>query len=122
MRTKCFDCGRIIDNYQEPKHPPPKCPVCDGLLRPDVVWFGESLPHDALSYAFSAAQACDIFFSVGTSSLVHPAASLPLEAVEKGITTVEINPERTPLSPNATYVLSGSSGVVLPALVEAVWP
>lgn len=122
MRTKCYDCGRIITDYPQAQNPPPHCPVCDGLLRPDVVWFGESLRYEVLSSAFSAAQECDIFFSIGTSALVQPAASLPLEAVEKGILAVEINPQNTPLTPYMTYVLSGPSGIVLPELVRATWP
>ncbi len=122
MRTKCFDCGRNIDSYSEPDHSPPRCPVCGGMLRPDVVWFGESLSYKALSTAFAAVRICEIFFSIGTSSVVQPAASLPLEAFEKDILTVEINPGYTPLSPYMTYVLSGASGIILPELVHATWP
>ena len=122
MRTKCFDCGVIVDDYRDPKQPPPRCTVCHGLLRPDVVWFGESLPYEVLSNAFAVTRACDIFFSIGTSSVVQPAASLPFEALKRGALTVEINPVRTPLSPYITYVLSGTSGAVLPDLVQATWP
>ena len=117
-RTKCFDEGDIIDSWPPITEIPPRCPRCGGLLRPDVVWFGESLPQKALHTAFTAAEQCDLFLSIGTSSVVQPAASLPLVALEQGITTVEINPNPTPLSARATYVLPGSSGQILPVLLE----
>lgn len=121
-RTKCFNCDRTVDAWEETADPPPHCPHCNGLLRPDVVWFGEGLPQAALARAFAAAVQCDVFFSVGTSSVVQPAASLPVEAMRHGIPTVEINPQETPLTVRMTYVLTGASGVVLPALVAAAWP
>jgi NAD-dependent deacetylase len=122
MRIKCFSCNQTVDEYQETDDNPPRCPYCDGLLRPDVVWFGENLPQNSLARALSAAHQCDLFLSIGTSSVVHPAASLPIEAMELGTSTVEINPDRTPLTSHMTYVIAGPSGVVLPALVHATWP
>lgn len=77
---------------------PPHCPRCDALARPDVVWFGESLPGAALEAAYGAAQHCQIMLVIGTSALVQPAASLPLLALRRGARVVEINPEPTPLS------------------------
>jgi len=122
MRIKCYNCNQAVDEYQETDDNPPHCPYCDGLLRPDVVWFGENLPQNSLARALSAAHQCDLFLSIGTSSVVHPAASLPIEAMELGTSTVEINPDRTPLTSHMTYVLAGPSGVVLPELVHAAWP
>jgi hypothetical protein len=90
-------------------------------VRPDVVWFGEQLPAQALEAAWAAARNCDIFLSVGTSSLVQPAASLPLAAVESGAVLVEINPGETPLSPHAHYRLRGPAGSLLPQLLRAAW-
>ena len=121
-RTKCFDEGTIVTSWPETDEMPPHCPHCHGLLRPDVVWFGEQLPQDALSRAIEAARRSDVFFSVGTSALVQPAASLPLEAVQSGAVTVEINLQPTPISRYMDHVLSGPAGEVLPALVKAVWP
>ncbi len=121
MRTKCFNCDRVVDDFEETGDTPPHCPFCTGLLRPDVVWYGENLPHDLLSRALSAAQRCDLFLSIGTSSVVYPAASLPLEARQHGASTVEINPDQTPLTAQMNYVLAGPSGVVLPELLRAVW-
>ncbi len=121
MRIKCSSCQSIAEDFDEPESSPPHCIHCHGFLRPDVVWFGENLPRQALARAFSAAQTCDIFFSVGTSSVVQPAASLPVEALENGTTVVEINPQQTPLTPYMTFVLEGPSGVVLPQLIQTTW-
>lgn len=94
------------------------CPSCGSPLRPDVVWFGEPLPAAELQAASEAARSCDFFLGVGTSGLVYPAASLPYQALERGATVVEVNPDRTPLSAHASYSLRGSAGEVLPRLVE----
>jgi len=121
MRTKCYENGRLINSWSETDEVPPRCPHCGGMLRPDVVWFGESLPYAALETAVSSAQSCDIFFSIGTSSLVQPAASLPIEAIQAGGVTIEINPQPTPLTSHVDYALAGSAGSILPALVTAAF-
>ena len=76
----------------------PRCPDCGHLLRPDVVWFGESLDEATLSAAIGAAEGADVCLVVGTSAVVHPAASLPLVTRQAGGVIVEVNPEPTPLS------------------------
>ncbi len=121
-RSKCFREGVIVTEWAETGAVPPRCPHCGDLLRPDVVWFGESLPQKILEQTIAAASQCDILFSVGTSGLVHPAASLPLLAREHGAITVEINPQRTPLTPHMSYHLAAPSGELLPELVAAAWP
>ncbi len=121
-RTICFEDGKLVESWPETEDVPPHCPRCGGLLRPDVVWFGEGLPQQALSTAFEAAESCDLFLSIGTSALVQPAASLPVIALQKGAVAVEINPNPTPLTSHVTYALSGPSGQLLPRLVEAAWP
>jgi NAD-dependent deacetylase len=121
QRTICSSEQRVVREWQETGHVPPLCPDCGAPLRPDVVWFGEMLPRSALALAVQAAQACDVFFSIGTSSLVEPAASLPLEALERGAVLVEINPQPTPLSAQARHVLRGPAGEVLPELLRLVW-
>jgi NAD-dependent deacetylase len=93
---------------------PPHCPRCGALARPDVVWFGESLPGPALEAAFGAAQRCQVMLVIGTSALVQPAASLPLMAVQRRATLVEINPEPTPLSEYAAQVIRHPAAVALP--------
>jgi len=121
MRTKCSDCGMVVSQFDDTNPGPPRCASCPGFLRPDVVWFGENLPQKSLSRARNAARKCDIFLSVGTSSVVHPAALLPVEALRRGVFTIEVNPERTPLSSSMTFVLAGPSGTVLPKLVRSTW-
>ena len=119
LRTKCSVEGAAVEDYDEGEGPP-LCPSCGAPLRPDVVWFGEMLPYDALEAASEAARASDLFLSVGTSSLVYPAAALPFEALENGATLVEINPDRTPLTLHADYALNGQAGEVLPELFQAL--
>lgn len=121
-RTKCFEDGRIVESWLETGDVPPRCPDCGGLLRPDVVWFHESLPQAALSQAVAASQNCDLFFSIGTSALVQPAASLAHEAQRYGAVVVEINLEPTPLTRHADFALHGPAGVILPRLVEQAFP
>jgi NAD-dependent deacetylase len=113
--------GRRVRDWKQSDELPPRCPQCGAYLRPDVVWYGENLPAAALDEAMSAAREGQVFFSIGTSSLVQPAASLPLHALENGALLVEINPQQTPLSEMAHFCLRGASGRVLPALIEAVW-
>ncbi len=117
-RTICVDNRHLVNTL--PKGVPPHCPHCNGLLRPDVVWFGEALPNNALQQARTAVNHCDILFSIGTSSLVQPAASLPFEAHDAHL--VEINPDKTPLTSYVHFALHGKAGEVLPHLVELAWP
>ena len=121
-RTKCSECGRPAETASNTEEELPRCPACNGLLRPDVVWFGESLPGGALEAAFRAARQADVFLSIGTSAVVEPAASLPVVALQAGAVLVEINPEPTPVSQLAHHTLSGPSGQVLPKLVRQAWP
>jgi NAD-dependent deacetylase len=121
-RVKCFDEGRAVTAWSDTGVVPPRCPHCGGLLRPDVVWFGEALPAAALEAALAAAEQCDLFLAVGTSGVVQPAAMLPLRARQSGAALVEVNLESTPLSDYATYSLCGPAGRLLPALLAATWP
>jgi len=122
MRTRCAAKGHIVSTWQDTKVPP-RCDGCNcnGYLRPDVVWFGESLPMFALQKAEQVAAQCDVLLSVGTSGLVYPAAGLPDIALQEGATVVEINPQATPLTTRASYALQTTSAVALPALLTAVW-
>lgn len=118
-RIICSRTRQPADRWQEtdgvPLHP-----VTGARLRPDVVWFGESLPEQALHAAERAAREADVFFSVGTSSLVWPAAGLAHLAKRAGAVLVEVNPGETPLSEHADHVLRGPSGQVLPELLAAL--
>ncbi len=119
-RTKCFEEGVIVETWPPTDDVPPPCPHCGGYLRPDVVWFGENLPAAALAEASLAAQTCDVFMSIGTAGLVQPAAFLPYLALQHNAVIIEINPDETPLTAIASYVLSGPAGQVLPALWQAL--
>ncbi len=120
-RVKCFKEETIVATWADDGQVPPRCPDCGSYLRPDVVWFGEMLPPQAMQEATEAAQTCDLFFSIGTSALVEPAASLPYDALANGAMVVEINPQETPLSSHAAFHLAGPSGRILPSLVHAAW-
>ena len=122
-RARCSRCDvRQSWPHGTGESGPPPCPACGAPLRPDVVWFGESLPEDALEAALDASQECDLFLSVGTSNLVQPAASLPWAAARRGVPVLVVNltAEGQGDGPNVTY-LTGRAGEVLPALVAAAW-
>jgi len=117
-RDRCSSCGRIAagDTLAAPR--PPRCVHCSHRVRPDVVWFGEPLPADALAAAYSAAAACEVFVAIGTSGVVYPAAGLADVAARAGATIIEINPARTPLSAAADHVLDGTAAAWLPTIAE----
>lgn len=119
--TKCFREDMRVSNWFPTDEIPPRCPRCGAYLRPDVVWFGEMLPRRALDLAFLAAQNCSVFFSIGTSGVVEPAASLAYDALRQGAIVIEVNPDETPLSSSATFHLRAPSGLVLPRVVEYAW-
>src|SRR5512141_179313 len=122
QRVRCSECGTFAEDWQETENDVPRCGECGGLLRPHVVWFGESLPRAELEAAVEAARSCELFLSIGTSGVVQPAASLAYAARNRGATLVEINAEPTPLTPKVHFFLQGKSGEILPALVRASWP
>lgn len=99
---------------------PPRCEHCNGYIRPGVVWFGETLPEEAWEQAQEAALECDVIFSIGTSSLVWPAAKLPDMAIIRGAKVIQINPGPTSLDSKAHYNFNGTAGEVLPALIQAL--
>lgn len=121
QRVRCSECGEHAKDWVDDIESVPECEICGGLLRPDVVWFGESLPIGQLTAAVEASRTCDVFFSIGTSGIVQPAASLAYAAHNRGAVVVEINAEPTPLTPKVNYFLQGKSGEILPELVKAVW-
>jgi len=114
-RVKCSVEQAVVSPIPEDASPP-RC-HCGAYLRPDVVWFGEMLPADALARAEEAAEHCEGFLSIGTSAQVYPAAELPLRALSAGATVIEINPERTALTRHAQFSLQGPAGAILPQLL-----
>ena len=117
-RFLCFENHCAPNNFDLERG---RCRSCGGNLRPDVVWFGEMLPAKALETAIAAAEKCDVFFSIGTSSVVYPAADLWRRAKQRGAIVIEINKEPTPLSPLADYSFLGQAGEILPRLVQEIW-
>lgn len=95
----------------------PRCGDCGGLMRPDVVWFGEALDPEILAAAWSAAERADVCLVVGTSSLIYPAAGIPEVTLEAGGAVIEVNPEATPLTARARWSLRGSAAGLTPALL-----
>jgi NAD-dependent deacetylase len=117
FRIKCENCNQIYTDPISENSQIPICKSCNGSLRPDIVLFGENLEEKNLRAAQEAAAGCEIFFSIGTSALVEPAASLPFLAKGNGSYVVEINPEETPLSQHADECLRGKTEKLLPALI-----
>ena len=123
-RNYCMDCERPAEastvDAAIADGTPARCPECDGLIRPDVVWFGEQLPPAAIERASTAAEQAEVLLSVGTSAVVYPAARLPLVAQEHGAYVAEINPDTTGITDAVDESIRGEAGTVLPVLREAV--
>jgi NAD-dependent deacetylase len=121
---RCASCGApYADTLPEMREPalevePPVCPRCGGLIRPDIVWFGEALPQGPWQHAVEATEAADVMVVVGTSAIVYPAAGLPDLALARGKVVIEVNPESTPLSRSATLSIRESASQALPGLLQ----
>ena len=120
-RFYCLHCGFTLTMDEAfqllDRELPPKC-GCGGLIRPDVVFFGESLPADALDEAAEAAARCDMFLVLGSSLVVQPAAQLPVIAKQRGATLIIINIGETPLDVLADFVFDASASVILSQLLD----
>ena len=113
--VRCTGCGVTAEDHRVPLPDlPPRCPECGALLRPDVVWFGESLPSRVIDAAWQAASQSRTMLVIGTSAIVQPAASLPMIALRNGAHLIEFNPGETPLSPHVHEVLRRPAAEVLP--------
>jgi NAD-dependent deacetylase len=116
-RMRCTSCGA---NWPDRRVPlptlPPHC-ACKGLARPGVVWFGEPLPEGMMKEAEHAASSAAVFLVVGTSAVVHPAASLIPYAAKSGAKVIEINTEETAATAMVHCALRGASGELLPSLL-----
>ncbi len=118
-RNKCVECDRpYTGSDQIDPDKIPSCILCGGKIRPDVVWFGEMLNPKVIDQAFLESERADVFLVVGTSAVVHPAASLPPAAKRHGATVVEVNIEETPLSDLADFRFAAPAGEFLPELVR----
>ena len=120
-KLRCLDCSvRLPRDEFLVVEIPPHCPECGGIIKIDTVMFGEPIPRDVLSVCLEQVEMCDCMLMVGTSGTVHPAASLPLAARDRGASLIEINPYETALTPAADLALNGPSGEILPLLVARV--
>ena len=120
LRDRCSAEGTIARRSSLSITGLPECARCGELLRPDVVWFGESIPRLAALESGAAAADCDVFLSIGTASVVYPAAGLAESAQRSGATIIEVNTESTSLTPLADFSLRGPSGQVLPQLLQVL--
>lgn len=120
LKTRCTACGTRAEGPDGPFDSIPPLCGCGGVLRPDVVWFGETLPAGAFEAAAEAAAKSAVFLVVGTSSVVSPASSLATIAARGGARVFEVNPEETPLAPLADGSFRASASAVLPVLADAL--
>jgi len=117
-RSYCINCRKYYhDMVIDENKAVPYC-QCGGIIRPDVVWFGENLPEEEINLSVEAAKQSDFYFSIGTSGNVYPAAGLPGIAKRNGAFTLEINLERTLISDEFDITLTGKSGDILPEIVK----
>ncbi|HYL99874.1 MAG TPA: NAD-dependent deacylase [Blastocatellia bacterium] len=118
-RARCLRCASSFESREWPlEEMPPRCFVCGGAARPDVVLFGEYLPEGVFEKAEQASAKCDLFFVIGTSAVVYPAASLPIAAKQAGAKVIEVNPELTDISVYADITLLGKAGEILPQFLK----
>ncbi|XP_061586851.1 NAD-dependent protein deacylase sirtuin-5, mitochondrial-like, partial [Cololabis saira] len=140
FRTRCMSCGQETSNYNSPICPAlegkgapdpdthdaqipvdqlPRCSGCNGLLRPAVVWFGETLDSDVLTRVEKVLDGCDLCLVVGTSSVVYPAAMFAPQVAARGIPVAEFNMEDTPATMRFRFHFQGPCGSTLPPALEA---
>ncbi len=117
VKIKCTVCDYKEEILTEITNFPPLC-KCGNILRPDVVWFGESLPQDVWQNAMNFASKCDLMIIAGTSLVVSPANTLPIYAKQNNATLIEINPEKTEMSEEMDSVIRNTSAESLPKLVS----
>lgn len=118
FEDRCHAEGCVVASGQDVEVP--VCPRCGAMLRPGVVWFGEAIPEIALNESFAAAADCNVFLSIGTSSLVYPAAGLADIARENGAVVAEINPTPTLRAVSYDFSIAANAGAALPKLVESL--
>jgi len=118
-RARCLRCASTFEARESPlEENPPRCLACGGPARPDVVLFGEMLPDGVFERAEEAAARADLFFVIGTSAVVYPAAGLPITAKRRGARVIEVNAEMTDISFIADVTLLGKSGELLPQFLR----
>ena len=119
IRIKCTVCNFTDSVTKNFELLPPKC-KCGNILRPDVVWFGETLSQDVWKNAIKEASTCDIMIIAGTSLVVSPANTLPIYAKQNGATLIEINPEKTVMSDDMDLSIHDTSANALPKILSVL--
>lgn len=121
-RNFCIDCKAFYNthDFNFPQKQVPECKKCGGLIRPDIVWFGEMLPPGVFEDAEEAASNSDMCFIIGTSAVVYPAAYIPITAKQNGSYLVEINIEPTEISNSVDLCFTGKSGDILPRILDLI--
>lgn len=117
IKIKCSVCEFREEVISEFSEIPPLC-SCGNVLRPDVVWFGESLRQDVWQKAIIAASECDLMIIAGTSLVVSPANTLPIHAKQNDAILIEINPEKTEMSSEMDFTIRSTSAFVLPKFIS----
>ena len=117
VKIKCTSCDFKDEIFTEFSNLPPLC-KCGNTLRPDVVWFGEGLPQEVWDEAIFQASSCDVMIIAGTSLVVSPANTLPIYARQNNATLIEINPEKTIMTPEMDLSIRSTSAIALPELVS----
>ena len=115
----CIKCGKIYPIEYALKQDFPKC-NCNGILKPNAVFFGEPIPKEALIKSFSLVEKCNVMLVIGTSAMVYPAAQLPIMAKQNGAKIIEINKEPSMIADIADYSFYGKAGEILPKLVKEI--
>ena len=116
-KVRCTQCGIVKTNYDVPMNLLPQCQDCQGLLRPHIVWFGESLAQGDLDLSFQALRTCEVLLIIGTSGIVYPAASFAPIAKEQGAFVVELNLDPTPHSDLVDVAIQGRAKDLVPLLL-----
>jgi NAD-dependent deacetylase len=116
-RVRCTECQRVVDNHDVPIQILPRCADCQGLLRPHIVWFGESLAEEDLRQSYAALRSCDLCLIIGTSGLVYPAAGFASIAKDAGAFIADINLDVTPHASLIDVSLQGRAKDVVPLLI-----
>jgi len=117
-KVRCTECGQVSGNRDVPILYPPRCSACSGMLRPHIVWFGESLAQADLEASYAALQACEILLIIGTSGVVYPAASFAPIAKDRGALVVEVNLDPTPHSSIVDVSFQGCAKDLVPLLLS----
>jgi NAD-dependent deacetylase len=117
--VRCTQCQPVVENRDLPIAILPLCTTCGGLLRPHIVWFGESLAEEDLGHSEAALQCSDLCLIIGTSGLVYPAAGFASVAKQAGAFVVEINLDPTPHTGLVDASLRGRAKDIVPLLLQS---